>query len=387
MRRVLWISDFPIEWMPCAPEEIRALPRQHPLTWMRVLCEELQTEPDVELHIAVLRKNFPRDLTFKNGRVTFHLRKVPGGLRAPTLFWIDTMVLRKLAREIRPDVVHAWGSEKGAALAASRMGLPYVATVQGLLGWYAELVPLNKYERFASLLERFSLPRAPLVTTESNAAMTYLAKHYPHMQTAQVEHAPNPLFHEIQRQPQTAPLRLLFVGGADYRKGVDLLIAAAASLAKELDFELVMVGGIHPSLAEQWEALSCGPLKGRTTLKRNLRPEEIAEELSTATLLVFPTRADTSPNAVKEAAVAGVPVIGTRVGGIVDYIEDGKNGLLIDSGDATALTEAIRKAAAHPLFSRGLVDETVLVRVREYLSARRMRDGFLAAYERVAGGK
>src|SRR5437660_3312460 len=137
MRRlkVAWISDFPIEGLAGAAEEVRRLPR-YGATWQRVLLEELIGRPDVELHVVALRKHARQSLSFQWKGVTFHLLSVAGGLRAPTLFWLDTLRLRPLITKIQPDVVHAWGTEKGAATVAQRLGYPYIVTIQGLMTWY-----------------------------------------------------------------------------------------------------------------------------------------------------------------------------------------------------------------------------------------------------------
>ena len=41
---------------------------------------------------------------------------------------VDTVLIRRALRAIKPDVVHAWGTEQGAALVANRLGYPRVAT-------------------------------------------------------------------------------------------------------------------------------------------------------------------------------------------------------------------------------------------------------------------
>ncbi len=98
-------------------------------------------------------------------------------------------------------------------------------------------------------------------------------------------------------------------------------------------------------------------------------------------MLLMPTRADTSPNAVKEAVVAGLPVVAATVGGIPDYVVQGKNGLLFPAGDLEAFTQSIRSACAHPLFARGQVEPATLAVERDYLSPEMMAKNFLAAYE------
>ncbi len=378
---VAWISDFPIEWMADLPDELRHLPREHPATWAMVLLEEFQKRADLQLHILVLRKKIPRDFTFTRGNATFHILKVPPASRAPSVFWVDTFLLGRQLRKIRPHLVHAWGTERGAGLIAARLGYPYLVTIQGLLTWYQQLVPLGRYERFATFLERASLKRARLVTTESTFAVNFLRARYPRLKIHQAEHASNWRFHGVTRQPQTTPLRLLSVGTPGFRKGTDLLLQALDKLVGEFAFELTMVGTVSGAYFEAECAKVSPELRRRMVFRKNLSPPEVAEEMARATLLVLPTRADTSPNAVKEAVVAGVPVVSSAIGGVVDYVVPEKNGLLCAPNDLPSLTAQLRRACAHPQFARGEVDVETLAKMRDYLSPREMDRRFFAAYE------
>jgi len=378
---VAWISSFPVEWLPDAPDWVRQLPRQHPYSWLRVLLAELEKKPAVKLHVIVLRKQFARNAAFERNGVTFHLIKTPGGWRAPTLFWLDTWLIRRKLAEIKPDVVHAWGAEHGAALVATRLKYPFVATVQGLLTWYAEVTRLDCYHRFVARLERWSLPRAPVVTTESRFAVDYLKRRWPRINARQVEHAPDWIFHRVERQPQTSPVRFIFVGGLSRLKGSDVLLAALDRLKEELPFELLVVGRLDASSEKTLRKQTSAEIWRRIQFKHDLRPAEVAAELARATVMIFPTRADTSPNAVKEAVVAGVPVAASAVGGIVDYVWPGRNGILFPSGNVAECVQALRAARAHPLFREGRVEPAALNEAREYLSPRRMGESFLEIYQ------
>jgi glycosyltransferase involved in cell wall biosynthesis len=97
-------------------------------------------------------------------------------------------------------------------------------------------------------------------------------------------------------------------------------------------------------------------------------------------MLLLPTRADTSPNAVKEAVVAGVPVVAANVGGIPDYVLPGKNGVLFTPGDLGEFVRGIKAACQHPLFGRGMVEPETLAWARAYLSPERMAENFRTAY-------
>src|SRR5436189_4777996 len=116
--------------MPDAPEIIRGWPRSHPLTWQRVLLAEFEKRADLKLHIIVLRKRIKADVFFQRNGVSFHVVKVPRVVRAAALFWVDTLLIRPVLKTIRPDLVHAWGTERGGALTASRLAYPYLVTLQ-----------------------------------------------------------------------------------------------------------------------------------------------------------------------------------------------------------------------------------------------------------------
>jgi len=335
------------------------------------------------LHIIVLRKQFERGFTFKRNGVTFHLIKTTGGWRAPSLFWLDTILIRRKLAEIKPDVVHAWGTERGAALVANRLDFPHVVTIQGLMTWYNQTVPAHLHDRLAGILEIISLRRAQLITTESTFSVQWLRRRFPHVRVEQIEHAPDPIFHRVERRPQTQPFRFVFVGTFDQRKGGEYLLPALDQMKSEIPFELVVIGKANVEMMQRLRGRVSAELWQRIVTKENLTPPQVAEELSKATMMVFPTLADVSPNAVKEAVVAGVPVIGSQIGGVPDYVVSGQNGILFRAGDLTELVKAIQTACRHPLFSRGMVDPAVLSRMREYLSPELMGKRFLEVYRDV----
>jgi glycogen(starch) synthase len=196
----------------------------------------------------------------------------------------------------------------------------------------------------------------------------------------QIEHAPDPIFHRVQRRPQTQPLRLLFVGGLEYRKGGDLVAQALDRLRGEIQFELLVVGRRNANIAATLERHVSAEFWRQVVFKENLTHLEVAAELATATMLLSPSRADVSPNAVKEAVAAGVPVVGAAVGGIPDYVLPGRNGVLCSPSSLEEFTEAMRAAALHPQFSRGEVDAATLAQMRDYLSPHLMAKRFMEVY-------
>jgi glycosyltransferase involved in cell wall biosynthesis len=377
---VAWISDFPVEWLPEPPEALRASPRRHPATWQMVLLSEFEKDPALRVHVILLRSEPERAFQFERNGAVFHVLKAPPWLRLGSLFWADTLLIGRVCRRIQPDLVHAWGMEKGAPLVAHRLGRPYVMTVQGLFGWYRQRVPMARYDRFIARLEPLCLRRAPVVTTESNYAVGYLKARYPGTRIQQAEHAPNRAFFQVRRQPRLQPVRFISIGTLGFRKGTDLLFQGLDRLRQEMAFTLEVISGPNADYLATVRPMVSAALWERVQFKPHILPREVAQELETATLMLLPTRADVSPNAVKECVVAGVPVVASSTGGVPDYVFPGKNGLLFPPGDLEGFVAALRTAVQHPLFSRGQVDAAALAQSRDYLSAARMARNFLTAY-------
>jgi len=186
---VAWFSYFPVEWLSGVPEPVSAVAAlASSLMAARVAGRaRARPRPAPARHCAA--EIFERDLVFERKGVTFHLVKTPGGLRAPSLFWVDTILIRRVLRAAKPDVVHAWGRSRGrrwwpTALdtSASR---PFRDSFRGTPKSRHELArPVGRFPR------RLHAAPLPLVTTESRFAVQYLEQRFPGLHIEQVEHAP-----------------------------------------------------------------------------------------------------------------------------------------------------------------------------------------------------
>ena len=359
------------------------MPKGHPASWQRVLLRELQQVAGLELHIFAIRKTFSQTSVFKSQNATFYCIKAPKRLRAPSLFWADNYLLSGFMKRLKPDVIHAWGMEQAAGLVASRFGIPYVISMQGVFSWLQERVKLNLYERFMGLLERWVLPTAPKVTVEASFAVRYLRQRWPQIEVEQIEHAPDPIFASTPRANMEGKLRFLSMGGINELKGADLVFDCLSSLSHRLSFELVCIGNHNTELLGVLRSRVSESFFSSICFKSDLSPSEVAHEMAGATMLLYPTRGDTSPNAVKEAVVHGLPVVASRVGGIPDYVIDSENGVLFEAGDAKEFENAVEVALRHPLFSKGIVSQERLEVSREMLSAKTMARKFLHCYDSI----
>lgn len=99
-------------------------------------------------------------------------------------------------------------------------------------------------------------------------------------------------------------------------------------------------------------------------------------------VFVHPARREGLGLVVLEALAAGVPVIAARAGGLIDAIEDGRNGLLIPPGNSAALTSALLRLLEDETFARRL-GATGRAGITERFSVQAMVDGYRGLYSNL----
>ncbi len=144
--------------------------------------------------------------------------------------------------------------------------------------------------------------------------------------------------------------RVLFVGRLVERKGVAELIEALRRLPPALGARLDVIGD-GPERARLEALVRESGLGDRVVLRGRVPAAELRAAYGAADVLALPSvldsRSDTEGLGVVllEAMSYGVPVIGSRIGGIPDIVIDGETGLLVPPGDPAALATALQRLA------------------------------------------
>ena len=126
--------------------------------------------------------------------------------------------------------------------------------------------------------------------------------------------------------------------------------ATARLMAMGHDMHLSIVGD-GPLRPELEHLVRTHVLTDRVTLTGAI--PDPAPFYDAADLVVSASHWEGLPYALLDGMAAGKPVVATRVGGVADLIEDGKDGLLVEPGDVVALAEAIvRTLSDEPLRKR-----------------------------------
>lgn len=112
------------------------------------------------------------------------------------------------------------------------------------------------------------------------------------------------------------------------KNGLDFLVEAVAVLNKDKQFgyKLVLVGDGSQKKELQELAEKIG-IKDKVIFTGSISHEDLPLYLKISDVFVKPSRSEGLGSAFLEAMAAGVPIIGTKVGGIPDFLEDRKTGL------------------------------------------------------------
>ncbi len=146
-----------------------------------------------------------------------------------------------------------------------------------------------------------------------------------------------------------APLRVCFVGRVDRVKGLAGLVAAvraAPGAPLRLDVYAAAAPGAEALEAELRAAAAPDP---RIRFAGPLPPERVVETIAEYDLLAVPSEVlETGPLVVLEAFAAGVPVLGSDLGGIAELVRAGTDGVLAAPGSLAAWRGALERLAGDP---------------------------------------
>jgi glycosyltransferase involved in cell wall biosynthesis len=179
-------------------------------------------------------------------------------------------------------------------------------------------------------------------------------------------------------EPAADATDLVFVGELRAIKGIDVLLEAIALLhqqGRRVSATIVGSGPDEKTLRAGVEA------RGLARDVHFLPAMPARQAFSLGRMIIVPSRSESLPYIVLEAAGAGIPVIATRVGGIPEIFGP-DSGRLIPPENAPALATTITRALENPQEMRQFA-QALRQRVRDGFSVQLMVDDVLAAYRQA----
>lgn len=224
----------------------------------------------------------------------------------------------------------------------------------------------DKLPYFAKYLSRQLVKNIDTLAAQSPTWHKYYKTIFPNANIQVINPGINTdFFIPTQQKKDNQPIKLLYTGWIIKKKGIyDLLDALAILSKKNVHYKLSIIG---PDFGNK-NSVEKYALK----LKINSHIEFIGildtqlallENYQNADIFICPSHFEGFPYALMEATACGLPCVGTRVGGIPDILNNGKNGILINPSNPTELAEGIEKLIINEDYRKeiGLLSRTHIV--------------------------
>lgn len=370
MVKVLWFETS----VPCRYQSEKV----PTMGWQDSLENLLRNRSDIDLYIAFEYKG--------NGKK----RNIDGVNYIPlniSLNWYEKTIVDKkdrwlrvrkylplaieIIKDIRPDIIHVFGTEWGFGQVARYVNVPVVIHMQGCIMPYqnAHLPPgysiLDKIlscgwniKRMFDLWLRLQYEKSwvDLELSNFNDNKYYMGRthwdkrlvelFHPGAYYYHVDEAIRPEFcskNKLWSYKDTNTFEFVTTGCGSHWKGMDVVLKTANILKKaKIDFVWKLVGRMpddYRAEIEKKENLYFS--ENNIQVQGFLDANGLKGLLKEASLYVHTAYIENSPNSICEAQSVGTPVIATNVGGVSTLIEDKVDGILVPSNDPFILASEI----------------------------------------------
>lgn len=342
--------------------------------------------PGVHLNVAILRGRgagpVPRLDDAARGRMTV--------FELPERGSFDPWILKRaldIARTVDAAVVqsHSYKPHLIAMFLRAMRKIPWVGHHHG---WTAENTKVKVYHH----IDTMSLPRADRVVAVSESARTIVTSEG--VKPERVVLIPNAVDLEDLRTEHTAesarkhlglPMDKVLgctVGRLSHEKGQDVLLRALGLLKDVLPDFMAVLAGDGPDRA----ALDALAVElGVTGMVRFLgHQKDVATVYRACDFMVMPSRSEAMPNVLLESMTLGVPVVATRVGGVPEVAQDGRDAWIVPSDDPRAMADAIH-ACVTDATERARRAQRARAMVTAQHNPRRRAQRYVQMYEAILG--
>ncbi len=352
--------------------------------------------------VALLTPSPTKELQNLQEMKVVHLRlpQIPGGGFELTRwrFGMSLAVRRgllDLMKNQEVDIVEApdWGA--ASLLSGDFRDLPIVVRLHTPLELISRFEPQYYSRRprdlmFSSKLERIA-SRGSVMISSPSSCLAEFATHAWSVPPDKIQVIPNGVdVEEIKRlqgartEPSLVPI-ILFLGRLQQIKGIDVLLQVARDVVEEgieVQFDLVgrLTGYAKSRIADLddnhlQQIRFVGPVDHRAAIER----------MYSSNIVVVPSLFENFPLVCLEAMACRRAIAAARVGGIPEILEEGRLGLLFESGNAAQLKDAIVQLLEDKTLARryGALAHDAAVRRYDLKECCRRS---MALYERMLGG-
>lgn len=294
-------------------------------------------------------------------------------------FWFDKYLLPFLgfikAKTLKPHFIHAYLASYGALAALfykiKYKNTPFILTLQE----GSSLARLKMKSLFLAPLYKLIFKKADVITTISRYLASYAQSIHSKIKPILI---PNGVdfqyfsqefsYGEIDELKTKLGIKpydkvIVTVSRLVFKNAVDDLIKALAILKNKIEDLKLIVIGEGKEKKYLYPLVDVLGLENKVLFLGTISPRELPKYLKITDIFVRPSRSEGMGSAFLEAMAAGVPVIATPVGGIVDFLTDKKTGLVCQVNNSEDLASKIETCLTDQALKEKIVkNASVLVK-------------------------
>lgn len=139
-----------------------------------------------------------------------------------------------------------------------------------------------------------------------------------------------------------------YIGRLSEEKGVLNFVHAIPKILEERNEIKFLIGGDGPLRDKIEKYLERENLNNKVKLTGWILHDELPDYLNELKLLVTPSYTESGPVIALEAMVCGTPILATRVGHVLNMIDDGKTGFIMENNSPECIAENVERALSYP---------------------------------------
>jgi glycosyltransferase involved in cell wall biosynthesis len=245
-------------------------------------------------------------------------------------------ILRALSGQIRPEVIIAQDAFMFglvALLAGGRWRIPVVVGIYGTDIHNTFVRTESLKHRIYAVLARWVLRRATAIQTDGPETVERLREEY----GAKVFFKPmfpanTELLGQARRSIPESSFNVLFVGRFVPQKNIPLLLEVIEEIVRRDEAIRFSIVGDGPEKRRFMEEVRERHLESAVTDKGLLSRTDIIDAYATHHVLLITSRYEGFPRVFMEAALTGMPIVTTQVGGVMGLVENGRTGIVVPQG-------------------------------------------------------
>jgi len=300
-----------------------------------------------------LGETLPDDIrAIKGLKIIHHRPKDLMGIQK-FLLWAQVFDFRRILRELEPDVLHSGFVWSDGFLAALSGFHPHLS-----MPWGTDILEHAERYLIARMITRYTFERAEMITVDAEIVKEKIIalSHFPSDRIVVF-----PWGLELDRfKPGIDGMALRRQLGWEDKKilimtrllrpiyGIPYFLRAFARVVKEIPAARAILAGTGPLESELRNLVSQLGLERFVHFAGWVSPKDMPTYLRAADIYVSSSLSDGSSMSMLEAMACGLPVIVTEIPAILEWVQDGVNGLVVPPRDSARLAERLCDLLRNP---------------------------------------